>query len=290
MFAQVDAQGVPIFILRYLLPSEKRFATYNTLMEFAKLPNHIAFIMDGNGRWATKRQFGRLRGHRAGVVAVERMVEECQRLGIQYMTLYTFSTENWNRPEEEVTGIFNLLREHFHKKIDELNEKNIRIQFIGNRMPATPNPQGEIPNKIAPDVLQIMQDVEEKTKNNTGLTVRFAINYSGRDEILRAMNFYAEDVKTGAAQPWDLTEEKFESYLDYGGTPAVDLMIRTSGEKRISNFMLWQLAYSEMIFHDAYWPDFNTDKLHECLSEYVKRDRRFGAIQTSTLEDEIDAE
>ncbi|MFZ2619416.1 MAG: isoprenyl transferase [Alphaproteobacteria bacterium] len=247
-------------------------------MEFAKLPQHVAFIMDGNGRWAQRIGLLRLEGHRRGIKTVENMAEEAKRLGIPYVTFYAFSTENWQRPFEEVSGLMNLLREFFTQRLAEIAAKNIRIRFIGDR-----RPEGKLPA----DVLAIMGEAEEKTAHNTGVTLIFAINYSGRDELKRAMGYFAEDVQAGVKTPWSLDEEGLAKYLDTATFPDPDLLIRTSGEERISNFLLWQLAYTELVFHETPWPDFTVADFHDCLSEYVSRDRRFGKVAAPSKPDDI---
>jgi undecaprenyl diphosphate synthase len=248
-------------------------------MEFAKLPQHVAFIMDGNGRWATGRGLLRMEGHRRGVETVRKMVEEGIRLGIPHMTFYAFSTENWQRPQEEVSGLMGLLREYFRAKLDELVEKGIKVRFIGNRLPG---------GRLAQDILDLMGEVEDKTAHNNKITATFAVNYSGRDELLRAVAYFGEDVQAGEQFPWAVDEKTFKKYLDTAEMPDPDLVIRTSGEERISNFMLWQMAYSELIFHESAWPAYSVEDFHQCLSAYVERDRRFGRVKQKNSPQDID--
>lgn len=221
----------------------------------------------------------RMEGHRRGVATVRKMVEEGIRLEIPYMTFYAFSTENWQRPHEEVSGLMNLLREYFRTKVGELVEKGVKVRFIGNRLPG---------GKLAQDVLDIMGEVEDKTAHNSTITATFAVNYSGRDELLRAIAYFGEDVQGGEQFPWALNEETFKKYLDTAEMPDPDLIIRTSGEERISNFMLWQMAYAELVFHESAWPDFSINDFHQCLSDYVGRDRRFGKLNQKSSPQDID--
>ncbi len=230
----------------------------------SSLPQHIAFIMDGNGRWASARGLTRLKGHAQGVATVRTVLEHLQTLGVPHATFYAFSTENWKRPMEEVTGLFQLMEEYFFKELETIIQKGLRVRFIGNRTDG----------RISPNILQIMADVEAKTAHCTALTATFAINYSGRDEILRA----AQHLQN-SGQP--ITEATFTTALDTSPTPDPDLVIRTSGEQRISNFLLWQMAYAELYFTPVAWPDFTADHLTEALSSFASRQRRFGALPTS---------
>lgn len=226
------------------------------------LPTHVAFIMDGNGRWAQKRGLARLKGHAAGIETVRTTCEELTKLGVQYATFYTFSTENWKRPWEEVSGLFTLMRSYFTSELNTIIEKGLRIRFIGDRGEGT---------KLPADILKLMDEVEAKTAHNSKLHATFAINYSGRDELLRAAQKLA-DVGT------PITAESFDTALDTHGLPDPDFVIRTSGEQRISNFLLWQIAYSELYFCDAAWPDFTATHLQAAMSSYITRQRRFGAL------------
>lgn len=230
------------------------------------LPTHVAFIMDGNGRWAQKRGLGRLLGHKAGVETVRRTCEELTSLGIEYVTFYAFSTENWKRPWEEVSGLFTLMRSYFKSELESITEKGLRIRFIGDRGEGTKLPQ---------DILDLMNEVEAKTAHNTKLNATFAINYSGRDELLRA-------ARQLAAEGTEITTETFNSALDTHGLPDPDFVIRTSGEQRISNFLLWQIAYAELYFSDVAWPDFTATHLQAAMASYTTRQRRFGALPQTT--------
>ncbi len=234
-------------------------------MTQTKTPQHIAFIMDGNGRWATALGKRRLEGHKQGIETVKAVLEAMIERAIPYATFYAFSTENWKRSTEEVNGLFSLMRTYFKKHMDELNEKGVRVRFIGNR--SRDNTQ-----KLARDILDIMDDVEAKTAQNTKVTAQFAINYSGRDELTRAIQHLV------AQPPAAITPEVISHALDTAGLPDPDLLIRTSGEQRISNYLLWQLAYAEMIFHPHHWPAFTVADLDACLDQFAGRERRFGAV------------
>jgi undecaprenyl diphosphate synthase len=230
------------------------------------LPQHIAFIMDGNGRWAQRRGLGRLLGHKKGIDTVRTVCEECQHLGVPFVTFYAFSTENWKRPLEEVSGLFDLMRAYFKKELADIIRKGMRVRFIGDRSPTS---------QLPPDILDIMADVESQTAHNTKLTAVFAINYSGRDELIRA-------AQTLADEGTPITPETLSAALDTSGIPDPDLIIRTSGEQRISNFLLWQLAYAELYFSEVAWPDFTSTHLQAALSNFTNRQRRFGAVPTAT--------
>ena len=233
--------------------------------QFAKPPTHIAIIMDGNGRWASARGLPRVAGHQRGAEAVRVVVESCRDLGISYLTLYAFSSENWNRPPSEVDDLMALLRHYLRREIVELHGNNVRVRFIGNRAP------------LAQDINSLIDEAESKTSDNSGLTLTIAVNYGSHNEILGACKSIAAAVADGSLSPDSITKEVFDRYLDTVNTPPPDLLIRTSGEKRLSNFLLWQLAYSELIFMDALWPDFTKRQLEEAVSEYHGRDRRYGA-------------
>lgn len=234
------------------------------------LPTHVAFIMDGNGRWAQKRGLARLKGHAQGIETVRTVCEELSTLGVEYATFYAFSTENWKRPWEEVGGLFTLMRSYFKSEMKMIMEKNLRVRFIGDRSETSKLPQ---------DILNLMNDVEAQTSGNTGLTTIFAINYSGRDEILRAA---AKMVKMSAETGEEVTPDMMASALDTAGIPDPDFIIRTSGEQRISNFLLWQLAYAEFYFSDVSWPDFTATHLQAALSSFMARNRRFGAVPVTS--------
>jgi undecaprenyl diphosphate synthase len=235
--------------------------------EKLNVPEHIAVIMDGNGRWAKKRFMPRGFGHKAGADALEQALEDADELGIKYLTVYAFSTENWKRSVEEVTGLMNLFRRFLESAIPKSNKNNVRVRVLGER------------SKLAPDMIKAIENLEESTKNNTGLQFNVALNYGGRDEIARAMKKIAEEVKDGKLSPEDITEEVISSHLDTWEIPDPDLLIRTSGEERISNFLPWQLAYSEFYFTDTLWPDFNRNSFIEAIRHYTKRDRRYGGVK-----------
>ena len=225
---------------------------------------HIAIIMDGNGRWARQRKLPRTMGHKKGVEKVREIAIYANRLGISCLTLYAFSTENWKRPEKEVSYIMSLPKIFFESYLKELMENNIRITMIGSL------------NKIPEEARSIFKEAIRKTSRNTGMILNFALNYGGQDEIVMAARQYARDYKAGKVR--SLSKESFSRYLYTKDLPEVDLMIRTSNEQRISNFLLYQLAYSEFIFTDTYWPDFSPEDLDRCIEEYHRRTRRFGGL------------
>lgn len=231
-----------------------------------KLPKHIAIIMDGNGRWAKKAGKQRVFGHRHGVKPVREVTEAAAELGLQYLTVYAFSTENWNRPKDEVNALMSLLVKTLNSEVETLNENNVRLRMIGNI-------------EILPrDVLKKLNDTIELTSTNTGLNLVLALSYSARWEILNAVKKIAFNVKNDNLAPENINEEIFRSYLCDGAIPDPDLLIRTSGEIRISNFLLWQIAYSELYFTDKLWPDFRKEDLYQAIVEYQSRERRFGKI------------
>jgi undecaprenyl diphosphate synthase len=230
------------------------------------LPTHIAIIMDGNGRWAKKKGALRIFGHRNAITSVRQTTESCAELGIKYLTLYAFSTENWSRPTEEVNALMELLVSTIRGEIKELVKNNIRLLTIGNIKDLPPNCQKEL------------QEAKEITKNNTGLNVILAISYSGRWEILDAVKNISQHIKEGIIDPAKIDEKLFSGYLNTAGIPDPELLIRTSGEMRISNFLLWQIAYSEIYITDVLWPDFRKENIYEALISYQKRERRFGKI------------
>ncbi|HDN97930.1 MAG: isoprenyl transferase [Candidatus Omnitrophota bacterium] len=228
--------------------------------KFKILPTHIGIIMDGNGRWAQKRNLPRYYGHKRGIESVRRVVKAAKKYGIKYLTLYSFSTENWKRPKEEVEFLFKLMEERLKKEGEKLNKQNVRVRFIGNRE--------QLPKKLQ----KIMEDVEELTKNNDGLNLTFAINYGGREEILQAIKkLKKEDLK-------DLNEENFKKYLYTKDLPDPDIIVRTAGEKRLSNFLLWQSSYSEFYFTKTLWPDFSEEDFLKVLADYQRRKRKFGGL------------
>jgi undecaprenyl diphosphate synthase len=237
------------------------------------IPTHVAFIMDGNGRWAQKKGWARLKGHAAGIDAVKRTIEHLGAIGVPYATFYAFSTENWKRSAEEVNGLFTLMRTFFKQNMQEIGEKGLRIKFIGHKG-----------SPLAPDIVKLMEDIERETEHNTGLTAAFAINYSGRDELTRAMQNIATQAQSGTLAPGDISAETISGALDTHHMPDPDLVIRTSGEQRLSNFLLWQLAYAELYFCPIAWPDFGSTQLQAALSSFGARERRFGAVPAASAE------
>lgn len=228
------------------------------------IPKHVAVILDGNGRWAKKRGLPRKMGHVQGAKNVEDMLYIAGDVGIEYFTVYAFSTENWKRSEEEVSALMDLLRKYLLSAFKKAAKNNVRFRVIGDK------------NGLAEDIQETIRELEEESKYNTGLFFQLAINYGGRDEMVRMMQNMASDVKEGKVLPEDINEQYVSDHLDTGGVPDPDLMIRTSGEQRISNFLLWQLAYSEFYFTDVPWPDFNRNELMKAIEAYNQRDRRFG--------------
>jgi undecaprenyl diphosphate synthase len=230
----------------------------------AKAPRHIAIIMDGNGRWARLRARPRTFGHAEGVEALRRTVEAAGELGVRYLTVFGFSTENWRRPIEEVNALFDLLRLYVARDLDRLAREGVRVRVIGER------------ESLQKDILEIIDRAETRTAANDKLNLTIAFNYGGQDEIARAARRAAEDVKAGRLDPADINPDTFERYLDTTELPAPDLLIRTSGELRLSNFMLWQAAYAELVFVDCLWPDFDKAALQDAIETYRRRERRYG--------------
>ncbi len=235
-------------------------------IDLQKLPKHIAIIMDGNGRWAKEKGEDRLFGHFHGVESVRNIVEGCAELGLQYLTLYTFSTENWDRPAPEVTGIMELLVETIRKEVAILNKNNIRLNVIGET------------NMLPHNAKKELQEALDETSKNTGLNLILALSYSSRTELVNAVKTIATEVKKGNIDPFQITQDTLEKYLHTSNYPDPELMIRTSGEYRISNFLLYQLAYAELYFTDTRWPDFRKENLYEAIVDYQNRERRFGKI------------
>ncbi|WP_299636230.1 isoprenyl transferase [uncultured Ruegeria sp.] len=229
-------------------------------------PRHVAIIMDGNGRWAQARGRPRLFGHHAGARRVREVVEACPSLGIKYLTVFAFSTENWKRTQVEVAGLMNLFRRYIIKETRTLADNGIRVRFIGDRV------------RLDSKLIELMDSLEEETQNNDLVHLTVALNYGGRDEVARATKRLARDVAEGRLKPEEVDEETLPKYLDTRVLPDPDLVIRTSGEARISNFLLWQSAYSEYEFIDTLWPDFSAAELARLCQNYGSRDRRFGAV------------
>lgn len=230
----------------------------------SRLPLHIAVIMDGNGRWAREKGEDRLYGHYHGVESVRAVVEGCAELSIKYLTLYAFSTENWDRPEDEVSGLMELLVSTIRKEAEGLNKNNIRLHIIGDK------------RMLPPTARQELTEALELTKNNTGLNLIMAVSYSGRWDITNAVKNIAQQAKNGSIQPEEITHDLMKQHLSTANFPDPELMIRTSGEYRISNFLLYELAYAELYFTDVRWPDFRKNNLHEAILDYQNRERRFG--------------
>ena len=233
-------------------------------MENLVIPKSIAIILDGNGRWAERRNLPRAMGHKAGCETLEKTVEDCVRLGVECLTVYAFSTENWKRSALEVGALMKLLRFYMVKLIDVANKNNVKAVMIGDE------------SRFEPDIRKGIKKLIEATKNNTGMVFAFAINYGGRDEIKRAVENIADDVESGKISKSDISEELISSYLDNKDLPDPDLLIRTSGELRVSNFLLWQIAYSEFYITDTLWPDFDKEELLKAIESYSHRQRRFG--------------
>ncbi len=231
-------------------------------------PQHVAIIMDGNGRWARLRSRPRTFGHTQGVEALRRTVEAAGELGVRYLTVFGFSTENWRRPAAEISALFDLLRLYVARDLDRLVKEGVRIRVIGER------------GGLQPDIAEIIADAETKTRGNDKLNLTIAFNYGGQDEIARAARRIAEDAAAGRLAPAEVTPTRFESYLDTADLPPPDLLIRTSGESRLSNFMLWQAAYSELVFVDVLWPDFGKEALEAAIETYRRRNRRFGGADS----------
>jgi undecaprenyl diphosphate synthase len=236
-------------------------------IDLNRLPKHIAIIMDGNGRWAQKRALPRTLGHRAGVEALKEIIKYSGEIGIKYLSLYAFSTENWSRPNQEVSALMDLLVEFLNKEAQNLHKNNVRINVLGDL--------SRLPKLTYLEVIKAL----DLTSNNTGINLNIALNYGGRAEILRAVKGLAKDIKAGVLNIDDIEEPIFQKYLYTGDIPDPDLVIRPSGELRLSNFLLWQIAYSEFWFSDVLWPDFKPRHLNQAISDYQKRDRRFGTVK-----------
>lgn len=241
------------------------------LQKNGNIPVHIAVIMDGNGRWANRRALPRVAGHHEGVNSVRDIVEACAQLGVKYLTLYTFSTENWNRPKEEVSILMRLLVSSLRDERDRLHNNNVRVKTIGDFASLPQDAQDEFLDAI------------DLTKNNTGLTLILALSYSGRWDITTGMRRIAADIRAGKLSPETITDEVISQYLSTKNIPDPDLLIRTSGELRISNFLLWQLAYSEMYVTDVLWPDFRRAELYSAIESYQSRERRFGKVSSQLI-------
>lgn len=234
-------------------------------------PRHVAIIMDGNGRWAKQRGLPRAEGHRRGVEAVRRTVRAALELGVAYLTIYSFSSENWSRPREEVDDLIGLMKRFIRRDLADLHRSNVRIIVIGERL------------ALQPDIVAMIDEAEVLTAGNTKLNLVIAFNYGSRGEIAGAARRLAERVVRGEITPEEISPERFERELDTRGIPDPELLIRTSGELRLSNFLLWQAAYSEFVFLDAYWPEFGRELLEQAIAEYWTRDRRFGGVSHRSM-------
>jgi len=232
-----------------------------------EIPSHLAIIMDGNGRWAEKNGLPRSAGHRMGLARVREIVDECGNIGIKYLTLYVFSTENWHRPPEEVSFLMKLLEDSIETEVERMSQKGAKVHFIGLR------------DNLSPRLVAKLEEAEEKTAGNKGLVINLALNYGGRAEIVYAFRKIAAEIEDGRAAVVDLDEDFIEKYLFTAGQPDPDLVIRTSGEQRISNFLLWQVAYAEFLFTPVLWPEFGRRELHKAICEYQERNRRFGGLK-----------
>lgn len=253
--------------LKKLFIKERRISTNLEKIDPERIPEHIAIIMDGNGRWAKKRSLPRTAGHKAGIEALREVIKTCSNLNVRYLTLYAFSTENWKRPEEEVSGLMNLLVYYLRNEIKELNENNVRIHTIGDI------------SKLPDTALIEIEAAQKLTRNNTGLTVNIALNYGGRLEIINAVKSICVKAMNKEIDVDQIDEKYFSEHLYTKGVPDPDLLIRPSGELRISNFLLWQIAYSEFWFSKIFWPDFNGKYLIEAILDYQGRDRRYGGTK-----------
>lgn len=243
------------------------------LIEQGKLPKHLAIIMDGNGRWALEKNLSRTKGHEEGIESVRDIVKASSQIGIKYLTLYAFSIENWKRPISEVSILMKLLEHYLRKELPELHQNQVRLLTIG-KISSLPKVVQKLLNKAI-----------ELTKENTGLTLTLALSYSGRWDIVRAMQMIALDVRRGKVSPEDINEKLFSSYLQTSNLPDPDLLIRTSGEMRLSNFLLWEMAYGEIYISEKYWPEFRRDDLYEAIYNYMQRERRFGRTSAQVSSD-----
>ena len=255
------------WLKKMLFNTQKDELTSDLNVTQEKLPEHIAIIMDGNGRWAEEKDLARSKGHQNGVKNLKKIVKIANQLGIEHFTAYAFSTENWKRPQREVDFLMDLFERAFAREMDNFKEENIKVNVIGYK--------DRLPKSVTSKVRQLIN----KTKDNTGLELNIALDYGGQAEIVESTKKIITDVQAGNLTADELTEEKFSQYLYTAGQKDVDLLIRPGGEKRISNFLLWQIAYAELYFTNTYWPDFNERELKLAIKEYQKRNRRFGGIK-----------
>ncbi len=250
----------------YKEQTESDLIKQKEILQNCKIPKHIGIIMDGNGRWAIEHGLTRTEGHRQGIESVRDIVKACAQINIPFLTLYAFSIENWKRPSNEVGVLMSLLEYYLKKEINELDENNVRLLSIGKI--------SSLPKKVQ----RLLFEAIERTAKNSGLTLTLALSYSGRWDIVRATQMIAHDIKSGKLEPEEITEEIFSSYLQTAHIPDPDLIIRTSGEMRLSNFLLWESAYSEIYFSKKYWPEFRRNDLYDAIIDYSRRERRFGKI------------
>ncbi|NLK97025.1 isoprenyl transferase [Defluviitalea saccharophila] len=239
---------------------------YKQMIDLDSLPKHIAIIMDGNGRWAKNRKKSRTHGHQAGSKALEKVLNAADALGIPHLTVYAFSTENWQRPKDEVESLMNLLRNYLKKYLRDSDKNNIKIDILGDK------------TKLDEDIQDQIRELEMKTSKKNGLNLHIALNYGSRDEMIRAIKRMGQDILESKLSIDSINQSTFSMYLDTGSIPDPDLLIRTSGEQRLSNFLLWQIAYSELYFCDKLWPDFDENDLYKAIYEFQNRNRRFGLI------------
>ena len=236
-------------------------------VDMSRLPRHIAIIMDGNGRWAKQRGLPRTAGHKVGAEVFRKIARYCKKLGVEYLTVYAFSTENWKRPQDEVDTIMGLLKQYMLEAIDSMETEKIRLKFFGDT------------SALSPELQQLVEKTNALSKHIDGVRANICLNYGGRDEILRAARTFAQQCAAGEKRPEELTEAVFSDYLFSAGVPDPELIIRPSGEVRLSNFLLWQCAYAEFYFCDTLWPDFSEQTLDKAIIDYQKRDRRFGGVK-----------
>lgn len=245
---------------------QKKTDKPDSSVDFSHLPRHIAIIMDGNGRWAKKRGLPRTAGHAAGAETFRTIATYCKDIGLDYLTVYAFSTENWKRPEDEVTAIMGLLKKYLLEAIGRMERDRVKMEFFGDLSP------------LLPELQELCNRTREISRHYEGCQVNICLNYGGRDELMRAAMAYAKDCAEGRADPDHLTQDQFGGYLFSKGIPDPDLVIRPSGELRLSNFLLWQSAYAEFYFTDVLWPDFSKEELHRAIAAYQQRSRRFGGV------------
>ena len=254
-------------MLSFFKTDKKEIKNDNFELDMNRIPKHIAIIMDGNGRWAKAKNLPRSMGHKAGVETIRRIIKEADKLGVKYMTFYAFSTENWKRPKDEVDALMKLLVQYLRQELEELHRNSVVIRVLGDI------------SRLPDECVKEIERSKEKTKNNTGIVMNFALNYGGRDEIIRATKFIAESVKKGELNPEDITKEVIESYLYTHDMPDPVIIIRPSGEQRLSNFLLWQCAYSEFWYSNINWPDFKEKDLRKAIFDFQNRERRFGGLK-----------